>query len=95
MAFMIDCKMVGYECRGVQEGTSKKGNPFRSIRLESAEGRTCEVSCTDGALFGAVDSMRKGGMYNLQVRAIAGRERSYIVLLSAPQVVTDNVYQEE
>lgn len=88
MSFLIDATMKGYECRGTETGTSKKGNTFKTIRLESHGGRTCEVTCTDSNLFGAVDAMRKASIYNLDVRAVAGRERSYIMLLEAPVLVT-------
>lgn len=87
MSFLIDATMKGYECRGTETGTSKKGNTFKTIRLESQGGRTCEVTCTDSNLFGAVDAMRKASIYNLDVRAVSGRERSYIMLLEAPVLV--------
>lgn len=90
MAFLIDCTMKAYECRGVTTGTSKKGNTFKSIRVESLDGRTAEISCTDSSLFGAVDSLRKASVYNFDVRAVAGRERSYLSLLSAPLLVSDS-----
>ena len=89
MAFLVDATLKGYECRGVASGTSKKGNQFYSIRLESPDGRTCEVSCTDSGLFGAVQMMRKTSVYNLDCRMVSGRERSYISLLRAPVRVSD------
>lgn len=92
MAFNIDCQMIGYEVRGVDSGVSKKGVPWRSIRLESvSSGRTCEVSSTDGALFGIIDGLTRGDVVALSVRAVAGRERSYLILTEAPQV-TGNSY---
>lgn len=90
MAFLVDATIKGYECRGVTSGTSKKGNKFYSIRLESLDGRTCEVSCTDSSLFGSVELMRKASIYNLDVRLVSGRERSYISLLAAPVLVCDD-----
>lgn len=89
MAFLVDATLKGYECRGVSSGTSRKGNPYRSIRIESQDGRTAEISCTDSALFPAVDGLRKAGVYNFDVRAVAGRERSYLSLLAAPVLVSD------
>lgn len=91
MAFLIDATMKGYECRGVTTGTSRKGNAFKSIRVESPDGRTAEISCTDATLFGAVDGLRKASVYNFDVRAVAGRERSYLSLLAAPLLVSDGV----
>lgn len=91
MAFLIDATMKGYECRGVGSGTSKRGNAFRTIRVESQDGRTAELSCTDSDLFGVVDNLRKGATYNFDVRAVAGRERSYLSLLAAPVLVSDEI----
>lgn len=88
MAFLIDATMKGYECRGVRSDTSKRGNPFRAIRVESQDGRTAEISCTDPTLFGAVDALRKASVYNFDVRAVAGKERSYLSLLAAPLLVS-------
>lgn len=89
MAFLIDATMKGYECRGISTGTSKRGNTFKTIRVESPDGRTAEISCTDANLFGAVDSLRRAAVYNFDVRAVAGRERSYLQLLAAPLLVDD------
>lgn len=86
MAFLIDCVMYGYEVRGVTSGTSKKGNAFRSIRVESQDGRTAEISCTDSQLFAGVDALKKAENYDFTVRAVAGRERSYLSLLAVPTV---------
>lgn len=91
MAFLIDCKLEGYEVRGIQTGTSKKGNVYKSIRCESKEGNTCEISVTNQDLFGHVDQLSKGDIVTLDVRAVSGRERSYITLMSAP-VVSGNAY---
>lgn len=87
MAFLIDATMKAYEVRGVSSGTSKKGNQFYSIRLESPDGRTCELSVTDSALFPAVEKLHKADICNFDVRAVSGRERSYISLLAEPVLV--------
>lgn len=84
MAFLMDAIINDYEVRGVTTGTSKKGNTFKSLRLESMDGRTLEVSCTDSALFADVDKLNKGDMISCTVRAVAGKERSYVSLLTAP-----------
>lgn len=84
MAFLIDCTMFGYEVRGVQRGTSRKGTEFRSIRVESPDGRTAEISCTDPELFAGVDGLQKADVMDFKVRAVAGRERSYLSLLALP-----------
>lgn len=86
MAFLLDATITDYEVRGVTSGTSKAGNAFRSVRLESMEGRTLEVSCTDATLFGDVDKLHKGDMVTCMVRCVAGKERSYVSLLTAPKV---------
>lgn len=89
MAFLIDATMKGYEFRGCTTGTSRKGNTFKSIRVESQEGRTAEISCTNPELFASVDAMRKASIYNFDVRAVSSTDRSYITLLKAPVLVTD------
>lgn len=92
MAFLLDATIEDYEVRGVDTGTSKKGNTFKSIRLESLGGRTLEVSCTDSNLFTSVDKLQRGDLVTCTVRAVAGRERSYVSLLSEP-IVTGNSYK--
>lgn len=87
MAFLIDATLKGYEVRGVSSGVSKKGNEFRSIRVESQDGRTAEISCTNPQLYAIVDSLTKATICNFDVRAVAGRERSYITLLREPVIV--------
>lgn len=84
MAFSVECFMFGYEFRGVSAGTSKAGKAYRAIRVESPDGRTAEISCTDPVFFAAIDMLQKGSIYDFHVRCVAGRERSYIILLSAP-----------
>lgn len=93
MSFLVDAVLVGYEVRGVDRGTSKKGTEWRSIRVEdAAAGRTAEISCTDSALFPYVDNLSKGDICTFEVRAVAGRERSYLTLLKLPQVA-GNAYR--
>lgn len=84
MAFSVDATLKGYEVRGVTSGVSKAGRPWRSIRVESPDGRTAELSCSDSNMFPNVDSLVKAEVCNFDVRCVAGRERSYIVLLAVP-----------
>lgn len=94
MAYLLDCYIENYEVRGVQTGTSKKGNTFKSIKLESPDGNNVEISCTDEKLFYDVDNLRKGDYVSCQVMAVSGRERSYISLRSMP-IVKGNAYTGE
>ena len=87
MAFLINATMMAYEVRAVNSGVSKAGKPWRSIRVESLEGDTAEISCSDASLFASVDSLKKTDVCNFDVRAVAGRERSYIVLVAPPLLV--------
>lgn len=82
MAYCIDCMVHGAEIRGVTTGTSKKGNLFKSIRCEDSGGRSFEVTSTDSSLFPTIDCLSKGDMADMGIRAVAGRERSYLSLLS-------------
>lgn len=91
MAFLIDCTLSNYEVRGVEQGTSRKGNPFRSVRVESQSGRTAEISVTNPEFFTDVDRLKKGDMISCEVVAVAGKERSYLSMTSAP-VVLGNSY---
>lgn len=91
MAFLLNCSINDYEVRSVTSGTSKKGNIFKSIKLESPDGNSCEVSCTNDQLFTDVDKLRKGDIISARVLAVSGRERSYITLLGTP-VVSANAY---
>lgn len=86
MAFAIDATIDDYEVRGVTAGVSAKGNSFRSIRLESMGGYSVEISCTNEQLFPSVDNLNKGDMVSCLVRAVSGRDRSYVSLLTAPEV---------
>ena len=94
MAFLLDCSLEDYEVRVVNSGTSKKGNPYRSIKMESKDGNSIDVSVTDDAYFYDVDKLSKGDVVSCKVMAVAGRDRSYISLRSAP-VVTGNAYTGE
>lgn len=94
MAFLLDCFIENYEVRGVQTGTSKKGNTYKSIKVESPEGNSAEISCTDEKLFYDVDQLHKGDIISCNVMAVSGRERSYISLRSMP-IVKGNAYTGE
>lgn len=93
MAFALDALIRDYEVRGVTAGTSAKGNEFRSLRLESMGGYALEVSCTKPELFASIDRLQKGDMINADVRAVSGRDRSYVSLMSAPDVM-GNSYKD-
>lgn len=90
MAFLIDCKMEGYRVLGVRSGKSQKGTEWRSIDVYK-DGRTAEVSCTNGSLFPAVDALSEMDTVDLYVRAVAGRERSYLTMLDAPRLTESEV----
>lgn len=91
MAFLIECSLSNYEVRGVDSGTSKKGNPFRSLRIESQSGRTAEISVTKPEFFADVDRLKKGDLISCEVMAVAGKDRSYLSMLNSP-VVLGNSY---
>lgn len=94
MAFSIDCVIDDYEVRGVQSGTSQKGNPFRSIRIESQDGYSSEISCTNSEFFSGVDRLQRGDVITCKVRAVSTKERSFISLMGQP-VVKGNAYTGE
>ena len=87
MAFSLDARLIGYEVRGVSQGTSKKGNEFLTLRVESPDGKSNEISVTNSGLFGAVRQLRKGDVCNLDVAAVAGPQRSFVMLTAAPVLV--------
>lgn len=88
MAFLIECKMEDWEVRGTNSGTSKAGKPWTSLRVEDMSGRmNAEVSTSDPELIYEVEHLQKGDLVNLRVRAVAGRERSYLILVSKPEVL--------
>lgn len=95
MAFLLNCVIDDYEVRNVGGGTSKKsGKPYKTIKVEGSEGNSCEISCTDDALFYDVDKLQKGDIITCRVTAVSGKERSYITLRSAP-VIKGNAYTGE
>lgn len=83
---MIDCTMKGYMVLDVSSGVSKKGNTFYSMTV-FRDGRIAEVSCTKPELFAQVAQLREMDTVNLDVRAVSGKERSYLSLLDAPVMV--------
>lgn len=92
MAFLVEARMEGYEVRGVDSGTSKANKPWRSVRVESGDGRSgAEISTSDANMFAAVDALQKGDIADFMVRLVSGKERSYIVLIQPP-VVHGNAY---
>lgn len=90
MAFNIDCKMLGYEVRGVESATNKQGKPYVLVRLESPEGRTCEVTSSDAELMPSLLLLRKAQVVNLWVRAISSAKYSFITVTRAPELVADD-----
>lgn len=90
MAFAIKALMQEYEFRGLNTATSKKGKVFKTLRVESEDGRTAEVSCSDETLFSSCDALVKGSKYDFPVIVVSTAphgdvpSRSYIVLESAP-----------
>lgn len=86
MAFLIDATMKGYKVLGVQTGTSKKGKRYCSVSVFK-DGRTAEVSTSDDALIPYCETLHEMDVVNLDVRAVAGRERSYVLLVEQPVVV--------
>lgn len=89
MAFNIDAKMLGYEVRGVEQRTKKDGGPYVLVRLESQEGRTCEVTSSDQQIMPALLGLRKTQIVNLWVRAISSAKYSFITVTRAPELVAD------
>lgn len=92
MAFLLECIIDDYEVRGVSTGKSNKGTVFKSINLESHDGKSCEISCTDSDLFSSVDKLVKGDIITCRVRAVSSKKYSYVSLISAP-VVKENAYK--
>jgi hypothetical protein len=93
MAFNLPVRLVGYEVRAVREGVSKAGKPYKVIKVEDQDGYDCELSCSDASLFGAIETLRKGQIINADVRAVSGKDSSYVKLTAAPQLVT-NAYDD-
>lgn len=84
--FNIEATMKGYKVLGVRTGTSKAGKTFKSIDVYR-DGKTAEISCSDPELFYSVDMLGEMDVANFDVRAVSGRERSYITLVGAPVIV--------
>lgn len=97
MAFNIDCHMVRYEVRAVRHGKSQKtGNAYATIVCEDLdEGKQSEVSCTNESLFDFLDSLRRGDIISMHVRAISSPKYSFITLLEEPLVEHENVFGQE
>ena len=91
MAFLLQATINDYEVRGHTSGTSKKGKEYYSLRLESKDGYTVELSCTDENLFPDIKALKRGDIISCEVMAVSGKERSYITLRSVP-VVSGNAY---
>lgn len=84
MAFLLDCVIDDYEVRAVTIGTSRKGNSFRAVKVESKEGHDAEISVTNQNLFASVDGLRKGDLICCRVLAVSTPKRSYIQLMNEP-----------
>lgn len=91
MAYLLKATISDYEVRGHTRGTSKKGKDYVSLRLESQDGYSVEVSCTDDTLFPDVEALKRGDIITCDVMAVSGKERSYVSLRSVP-VVQGNAY---
>lgn len=94
MAFLLDCVIDDYEVRAVSSGTSRKGNPFMVVKVESQEGHDAEISVTSTELFSSVSSLHKGDLITCRVLAVSTPKRSYIQLMNAP-VKKGNSYATE
>ena len=86
MAFLIDATMKGYRVLGIRTFHSKKGTEGRSIDVYK-DGRNAEISCTDANLIPYVDGLQQMDIVNLDVVAVSGKERSYIMLVNSPVLV--------
>lgn len=91
MAFILNASIKDYEVRGTESGTSKKGNDYMSLRVESKDGFSLQISVTDSSLFPDVKALRRGDIISCDVMAVSGKERSYVSLRSVP-VVLGNAY---
>lgn len=83
MAFVVDARLSGYKVLSVKTGQSKKGNTYKVLSLFH-DGRTCEVSCTNPDFFPTIDALAELDAIDVDVLCVAGRERSYITMQSAP-----------
>lgn len=91
MAYLLQATINDYEVRGHTQATSKKGKDYMTLRLESKDGYSVELSCTDESLFPDVNALKRGDIISCEVMAVSGKERSYITLRSVP-VVSGNAY---
>lgn len=91
MAFLLQAKINDYEVRGHSSGTSKKGKEYMTLRIESQDGYTVELSCTDEDIFPDIKALKRGDIISCDVTAVSGKDRSYITLRSVP-VVSGNAY---
>lgn len=75
MAYSIVCKLESYEVRNVSNKTTKKGNPFLVVRVESPDGEyNAELQVWDDKAFAAVNSLERGSICDFFVRASAGSD---------------------
>lgn len=81
--------MQNVEVRRVVEGTTRKGEPFVTLKIEDMEGDPLEVSCRDSDLFGVVRQLRKGDMCDLPVLVMANSQYQFVALSGAPEVLDD------
>lgn len=86
MAFRIKATLKGYRVLGIKQGTSKGGKPWQSMTL-FGDDATVEVSTTEPDLMMAISTLKPMDVINVDVRAIAGKERSYLILAGTPQLV--------
>lgn len=86
MAFKLKATLKGYRVLDVRQGTSKAGKLWMGLNLYGDDA-TLECSTTDETLFAGIRALNPMDVINVDVRAIAGKERSYVVLLSDPQLV--------
>lgn len=92
MSFLVVAMLQGYEVRACESRTSKKGVPFVAVKLEGPDGVDVEVSTSDAGMIPDVSRLTKGDIVNWQVRAVAGKDRSYIVAHDVP-VILGNAYK--
>lgn len=87
MAFKIFATLKGYRVLGVKSGMSKANKPWVSVDL-FRDGASCEVSTTDSDMMLACRQLQELDVINCDVVAVAGKERSYLILNSAPVLVS-------
>lgn len=88
MAYKISGNAIGYEFRKHQSGVSKSGKAWHSYKFESvADGSDVEFSTTDAELVASCENLRRGEVYNIPFVAVAGKDRSYVIMTDAPVYV--------